>query len=118
MKSNHHPIQGLASRLAASLLIALLLTSSVSCGGNESFCKNSVTAIGHQIDDLKALIVGDQTYADKAALWQSVAAVFIVLTIIAFVAGAGLGSRARKAQIEPTTETSTNPDIPTDEVAI
>ena len=118
MKSKYHPIHHIASRLAIAILIALLLTASVSCGSNDGFCKNSAEAIEHQFDDLKALITGGQTYADKAALWQAVSAVFIVLTIIAFVGGAGLGSRARKAQVESPAETSNTPDIPTDEIVV
>ena len=110
----------MASRLAIAILIAVLLTATVSCGSDDGFCKNSAQAIQHQFEDLKALITGRQTYADKAALWQTIAAVFIVLTGIAFVGGAGLGSRARKAQSASatTTETSNTPDSPTDEIVV
>jgi len=119
MKPKYPTIYHFASRLAVVLLIALLLTSTVSCGSDDGFCKNSAEAIQHQFEDIKALITGRQTYADKAALWQTIAAVFIVLTGIAFVGGAGLGSRARKAQsaTAPATEISNTLDSSTDEIA-
>ena len=119
MKSQHPTIYHLASRLAVALLIAFLLTSTVSCGSDDGFCKSSAEAIQHQFEDLKALITGRQTYADKAALWQTIAAVFIVLTGIAFVGGAGLGSRARKAQSTASTpiEPDNTPGSPADEIA-
>lgn len=120
MKSNHHPIHPLALRLAIALLISTLLFTTVSCGGGDGFCKESSEAIQHQFEDLKALITGRQTYADKAALWQTIAALFIVLTGIAFVGGAGLGSRARRTQTIAATPTDSTitPDSPTDEITL
>jgi len=108
MKTKYtHP---LVMRLLASLTLSLLLTMTVSCGMQKepwlSFDKkesrSTFQSLERKYDDLRAQVSGGKTHAEKAeeaaALWQAVAAIFIVGAGFALIYGAALGSQARRVQ--------------------
>ena len=87
-------------------LIAVLgLATLVGCGKRDSWlpfgdkksaCEKAYDSLESQFKDLKATVTGGTTSADRAAFWQAIAALFIVLSGFALVGGAALGSRARR----------------------
>ena len=110
------------TRFAVALLTAVLLTSSVGCGGHvdhvgedaplhedepkrswpffggkEKVSQSDFESLEADFEDLRAQVTGDgKSFAGNVALWQAVAALFIVLAGFALVGGAALGSRARR----------------------
>ena len=120
---NTHSIHLLKTfaRLAVAALIAFTLLSTVSCsgdsrddeensrddqrswfffGGKDEHREQRIASLEQQLTTLEARLAN--TLADptesmrRIALWQGVAAAFAVLSGIALVGGAALGSRARR----------------------
>ncbi len=92
-------------RTLITLLVGALLLGTASCGKRDSWlpfgekkssCEKAYETLEGQFQDLKATVTGGKTAADRAAFWQATAALFIVLSGIALVGGAALGSRARR----------------------
>jgi len=87
------------------VLIGVLLLGNASCGKRDTWlpfgekkssCEKAYESLEAQFTDLKATVTGGKTSADRAAFWQAIAALFIVLRGFALVGGAALGSRARR----------------------
>jgi len=121
------PTYTTVTRLLASLTLGLLLTTTVSCGMQKepwlSFPKSESTSplekLERKYDDLRAQVSGGKTHAEKraetTALWQGLAAVFIVLAGFGLIYGAALGSQARRVRTRKKRKSgsSTRPSTPT-----
>ncbi len=104
-----------------SILIAAVLSTSASCSKaekdssswfsfghkkEESVTGSAFKSLEMKFEDLKAQITGGKTHAERAAddaveyaaFWQVIAAIFIVVSGLALVFGAALGSQARKVR--------------------
>lgn len=96
----------LLQRILTSMLVALLLTSTVSCSKSDySWLPFGLSGEPSLEDRYEALQVRVETTeakaekaSDEAAIWQGVAALFIVLAGFALIYGAALGSQARRFQ--------------------
>jgi hypothetical protein len=111
-----HPIVSLSStpaplrllgRLVTSAFALLLLTMTVSCGvGNpeehEAVMQalSAVAALEVRVHDLQQQITDTEVLSSRVSFWQSVAAVFVVISIVALVGGSALGSRARRENVD------------------
>ena len=94
-------------RLTVTLLLGVVLLCSASCGKSESFLpfggkksasEKAYESLASQFEELKATVTGSKASAEQATFWQAIAALFIVLSVLALIGGAALGSRARLAR--------------------
>jgi len=90
-----------------SAFALLLLTMTVSCGGgnpeeHEAVMQalSAVTALEVRVDEMQQQITDTQILSGRVSLWQSVAMVFVVISVVALVGGSALGSRARRENAE------------------
>lgn len=110
------------TRIITSAILGLLLTTTVSCKGPDAdwipFGNKEEPSLKERYDDLQTRLQTSEATAKKAtddvALWQGVAALFIVLAGFALVYGAALGSQARRIQPTPTA----NPESTDHEVVL
>lgn len=97
----------LLGRLVTSAFALLLLTMTVSCGGrnqeeHEAVLRaiSAVAALEVRVNDMQQQITDTQILSRRVSLWQSVAMVFVVISVVALVVGSALGSRARRENAE------------------
>ena len=96
-------------RILTSVIVALLLTSTVSCSKSDfswpPFGKSGEPSLEERYQALQSRFETTEARAEKAsdqvALWQGVAALFIVVAGFALIYGAALGSQARRINFIP-----------------
>lgn len=105
MKSQSHPSPRPLTRTAAALLAAGTLAFTAGCGGGaswlpfgkrESTCESAIESLETRFEDLRSSVANGDATGDRTAFWQAASAVFVVISGFALVAGASLGSRARR----------------------
>lgn len=92
-------------RLGVALLLGMLSLTLAGCDGSDSWLpfgrekstdEEAIKVLEARFDELKASVTGTQNQVGRVAFWQATAAIFVVLSGIALVGGAALGSRARR----------------------
>lgn len=105
LRHRMRPVLPLLAALAAGLL--------TSCESQEPPVDHSaeIRRLEVRLDELGQQLLAVSAHADRAAFWQTVAAVLLLTVGIAFVGGAAIGSKARRERA-PELTVLADPTVP------
>jgi len=127
MKTHSFHLIKTFTRLAIAALIAFTLIATIGCesdgndrdadnpeqrswfsfGGKDERREQRIATLEQQLATLESRLASPEESIRRVALWQGIAAAFAVISGIALVGGAALGSRARRMS-RPTGAGSAN----------